>query len=215
MPKAVAVVAHHDDHILWMGGTIQRLVSTGWSMTLIAMCITDQDKLSYFKGCCSALAATPIAMPFLNYQDGDPFSQNLRSEMKSRLLEVVDGQKFDLVFTHSRGENGEYWARHSNHVEVREVTTELVNSSDLGPGSQGLSYFSYDVIYGGGTATCARLDANFYLPLTYPELGLKCQWCGLAPDANSSLSNLAFPCPNPEGFEGDGLNLPEHFVRRG
>ena len=153
-------------------------------------------------------------MQFNDYQDGEPFSCNNRDEMRSRLLNAIDGQTFDLVFTHSRGKHGEYWARHANHVEVREVATELARSKTLGPGIQRLAYFSYDVIYGGGTATCARCDANFYLQLTYPELLWKCQLCSLAPDANSSLRNLGFPCPNPEGFEGDQLELPEPFVRR-
>jgi LmbE family N-acetylglucosaminyl deacetylase len=153
-------------------------------------------------------------MQFHDYQVGDPFSRNNRGEMRSRLLDAIDGQIFDLVFTHSRDEHGEYWGRHANHVEVRELATELVGNNKLGPGIQGLAYFSYDVIYGSGTATCARHDANFYLQLTYPELLWKCQLCSLAPDANSSLRNLGFPCPNPEGFEGDQFDLPEPFVRR-
>jgi LmbE family N-acetylglucosaminyl deacetylase len=215
MSKAVAVVAHHDDHVLWMGGAIQRLATAGWHWTLIAMCVPARDRLNYFHHCCSIFGATPIAMQFQDYQGGDPFSKNNRDEMRSRLLAAIDGQTFDCVFTHSRGEHGEYWVHHANHVEVRELVTELTQQGQLGPGCQRLAYFSYDVIYKGGTATCARLDANFYLPLTYPELLWKCQLCSLAPDANSSLKNLAFPCPNPEGFEGDKLELPDQFVRRG
>lgn len=212
MKKAVAIVAHHDDHVLWMGGTIQRLAASGWHWTIIAMCIPELDKLEYFIHCCSVFGVIPIAMKFGDYQSGEPFSQNSREEMRSRLIDAIDDQKFDLVFTHSRGEHGEYWARHANHVEVRELVSELVSSNTLGLGTQYLAYFSYDVIYGGGTATCARHDANYYLPLTYPELLWKCELCSIAPDANSSLKNLGFPCPNPEGFEGDQLDLSAPFV---
>ena len=214
MLKAVTVVAHHDDHVLWMGGTIQRLAASGWHWTLIAMCVPDPAKLDFFHKCCSVFGATPIAMPFQDYMGGEPFSQNNRDEMRSDLLNAVDGQTFDFVFTHSRGENGEYWARHANHVEVRELTTELTQQGKLGRGCQRLAYFSYDVIYGSGTATCARLDADYFLALTYPELLTKCQLCKCAPDANSSLRNLSFPCPNPEGFEGNQLDLPDPFIRR-
>ena len=214
MPKAVAIVAHHDDHALWMAGAIQRLAECGWHWTLIAMCVPAQDRRDYFFHCCSAFGAVPIAMEFQDYQGGEPFSRNNRDQMRSRLLDAVGSQRFDCVFTHSRGEHGEYWARHANHVEVREITAELTQLGQLGPTSNRLAYFSYDVIYGSGTATCARHDANYYLPLTYPELLWKCQLCSLAPDANSSLKNLAFPCPNPEGFEGDQLDLPPQFVHR-
>lgn len=214
MPKAVAVVAHHDDHVLWMGGAIERLAATGWHWTVIAMCVPERDRRDYFLHSCSVFAAIPVAMQFHDYQGGNPFSRNNRDEMRSCLCDAVDGQPFDLVFTHSRSEYGEYWARHANHVEVREVAAELVSSGTLGRGIQHLAYFSYDVIYGAGTAACARCDANFYLQLTYPELLWKCQLCSLAPDAKSNLRNLGFPCPNPEGFEGDLLDLPEPFVRR-
>lgn len=214
MLKAVAIIAHHDDHVLWMGGTIQRLAASGWHWTVIAMCIPEHDRQNYFLHSCSIFGAIPIAMQFNDYQTGDPFSRNNRDDMRSCLLGAIDDQKFDLVFTHSRGENGEYWARHTNHVEVRELVAELVSSNTLGQGIKHLAYFSYDVIYGGGTATCAKPDANYYLPLTYPELLWKCQLCSLAPDVNSSLKNLCFPCPNPEGFEGDLLNLPVPFVHR-
>jgi LmbE family N-acetylglucosaminyl deacetylase len=188
MQKAVSIVAHHDDHALWMGGTIQRLAASGWHWTVIAMCIPEPDKQNYFLHCCSVFGAIPIVMQFNDYQTGNPFSQNDRNEMKSRLLGAIDDQKFELVFTNSRGEHGEYWARHSNHVEVRELVAELVSSNTLGQGIQHHAYFSYDVIYGGGTAICATLKANYYLPLTYPELLWKCQLCSLAPDADSSLN---------------------------
>lgn len=214
MPKAVAVVAHHDDHVLWMGGAIQRLRALGWHWTLIAMCVPSSERLDYFYHCCSEFGATPIAMNFLDYMGCNAFSQNERGEMRSRLLDAVNGQTFDYVFTHSRGVSGEYWARHANHVEVCELTTELTQQGQLSRGCQRLAYFSYDVIYGSGTATCAQLDADYFLPLTYQELLRKCQLCKRAPDADSSLRNLAFPCPNPEGFEGNQLDLPDPFIRR-
>ena len=214
MPKAIAVVAHHDDHVLWMDGTIQRLAASGWHWTVVAMCVPDPARREYFVHCCSVHGAIPAHMEFQDYMSGQPFSRNSRAEMRSRVADVVRGQRFDFVFTHSRSEHGEYWGRHANHVEIREVTTELIDGGLLGPGRSGLAYFAYDLIYGGGTATCARLDANYVLPLTYPELLWKCQLSNLAPDANTSLRNLAFPCPNPEGFEGDGLVLPAPLLRR-
>lgn len=208
MPEAVAVVAHHDDHVLWMAGTIQRLALYGWHWTVVAMCVPDPARRDYFNHCCSILGATPRATDFQDYMDGKPFSRNNRNSMRSWLVETVRGRTFDLVFTHSRAEHGEYGARHANHVETRELAIELVNSQQLGGGGRRLAYFAYDVIYGTGTATCASLDAEYILPLTYAELLCKCELSRLAPDAGTSLRNLAYPCPNPECFEGDELDLP-------
>jgi LmbE family N-acetylglucosaminyl deacetylase len=215
MPKALAIVAHHDDHVLWMGGTIQRLAISGWHWTVVALCVPDPARREYFFHCCSVLGAVPQAMSFQDHMEGEAFSRNDRDSMRSHLDRAVQGQRFDLVFTHSRAESGEYWARHANHIEARELASELVDSQGLAPGRPSLAYFAYDVIYGGGTATCARLDASYVLSLNYSELLWKCQLSRLAPDVDSNLRNLAFPCPNPEAFEGDGLQLPTPpFVRR-
>jgi len=214
MPKALAIVAHHDDHVLWMGGTIQRLSAAGWHWTLAVLCVPDPKRRDYFLHCCAVFGAVPVVMGFDDYLQGEPFSINDRMAMRSTLADAVGGQTFDLTFTHSRGERGEYWARHANHVEVRETTKELVDAGAFGAGSSRLAFFSYDVVYGGGTATCASMDASFVLPLTYPELLQKCQLCRAAPDAESNLKGLVYPCPNPEGFEGDGLSLPPPIIRR-
>jgi hypothetical protein len=215
LSKAIAIIAHHDDHVLWMGGTIQRLALSGWQWTVVAMCVPNPVRRDYFHHCCSVLGAIPVAMDFQDYMGGDLFSLNNRDQMRSRLADAVKGQTFELVFTHSRSQHGEYGARHANHIEVRELTSELVNNQILGAGSSSLAYVAYDVIYGSGTATCARTDATYFLPLTYPELLWKCQLCRLAPDVESNLRNLVYPCPNPEGFEGDGLSLPAPLIRRG
>jgi LmbE family N-acetylglucosaminyl deacetylase len=197
-----------------MGGAIQRLAAAGWQWTLVAMCVPDLTRRQYFLQTCLELGASPVTMEFPDYMGGPPFSRNEQKLMRQTLADAVRGQTFELVFTHSRGPNGEYWARHANHEEVRMVTAELVESKRLGDGRGRLAHFAYDVIYGGGTATCAMLNSDYRLPLTYPELLAKCRLSGLAPDADTSLRNLCYPCPNPEAFEGDDLELPNLFVRR-
>lgn len=110
--------------------------------------------------------------------------------------------------------SGEYGG-HANHTEVRQVVLELVRQRELRCDSIHIAQFAYEAIYGGGLPTCARLDCGFYLRLTYEELAEKCRLSSLAPDVETSLRNLEYPCPNPEGFEGEGLQLPEPFVQRG
>jgi LmbE family N-acetylglucosaminyl deacetylase len=217
MPKALAVVAHHDDHVLWMGGAIQRTRQMGWDWTLIAMCIPPDGRDPYFRDCSAALGFPGRAMRFEDYMTAPENKANSRGQMEQQLRHSIQGQKFDFVFTHSRYAHGEYSASHANHNEVREIVASMVSSRELGQGPQSLAYFAYDIIYGGrGLATVAKKappsEAKFFAQLTYPELIFKCQWCQRAPDLTTNLKSLGFPCPNPEGFEGDGLILPAPFI---
>jgi LmbE family N-acetylglucosaminyl deacetylase len=216
MPSALAVVAHHDDHILWMGGAIQRTRQLGWDWTLIAMCVPTAHE-PYFRNCSAALGFPGLPMVFEDYMGAPQSQPNSKTQMERDLLNAVQGKAFDWVFTHSRYAHGEYGGAHANHVEVGEVVRSLVASGRLGKGLGSIAYFSYDIIYGGGgKATVAKKDPPneglFFVQLTYPELLLKCQWCQKAPDLSTSLKNLGFPCPNPEAFEGDGLALPSPFI---
>jgi|SRR5579864_2019262 len=213
MPDALAVVAHHDDHILWMGGTLQRTLAAGWRWKLVAMCVPEPAKQMYYHACCRAIGTGGSCMVFQDYQAGSAFSRNQRAAMEGQLLNAIQANAFDYVFTHSRHAHGEYGGAHANHIEVREIVETMVRAGQIGKGAGSLAYFSYDLLYGGGgKATAAITNSDYFLQLTYPELMLKCHWCQQAPDANTNLANLGFPCPNPEAFEGDGLTLPAPFM---
>lgn len=213
MVNVLAVVAHHDDPILWVGGTILRTMSEdwGWTWTIIGMCIPENDKLDYFTRCCNALGATQITIDFGDYQEGHQFRSNSQEEMRRRLIDEVTDKKFDIIFTHSRDQNGEY-GYHANHDEVQTTVTSLAREGFPGRVKR-IVYFSYSPIY-CGLATTARQDAIYYHQLNYEELCFKVEWCLQTPDVGSSLRNIGFPCPNPEAFEGDDIQFTNPFIRR-
>jgi LmbE family N-acetylglucosaminyl deacetylase len=205
MINALAVVAHHDDHLLFMGATMRRTKTIrGWHWKVIAMCLDPACK-DYFCGSCADLGAKGCFMPFKNYQTDPIFSKNSREEMEAKLRGEAEGTKFDWVFTHSRHPCGEYGG-HSNHSEVQQVVTSLVERGQLGQGMNHLAYFSYQAIAGhtAPTASFCESHRTHYLQLTYTELEWKLKWCKNTPD---SLSGIGDPCPNPEAFEGDQLAL--------
>jgi LmbE family N-acetylglucosaminyl deacetylase len=209
MPNALAVVAHYDDHPLFMGATIRRLGLKRWNWTLVAMCIKSNEKRDYFNRFCNQFGANGIAMTFCDHQGGPAFSQNSRQMMREKLLTDLGEKTFDWVFTHSRHPEGEY-GFHANHAEVQQVVTSLVDEKRLVQDRGCLAYFSYGVI-SGHTAATARFDAmekTHYLQLTYDELLWKCDWCIKTMTFDGSLPAIGYPCPNPEAFEGDGLRLP-------
>lgn len=208
MPSALAVVAHHDDHVLWIGGTLQRLKAAGWDVTCVALCVPSPERQAYYCAYCKALGVSGHYATFIDDQGA---ALNDKLAMKASLLGLTAGKRYDLVFTHSRRPHREY-GHHANHAEVEAVVTELAQLGELTPNP--IAYFSYQAMYGlAGLATVAETDASVYLQLTYPELLAKCDWVKRAPDVESNLVGLAYPCPNPEAFDCDSP-LPRPFVSR-
>lgn len=204
MTNALAVVAHHDDHVLWMDGTIQRTLTAGWKWTIVAMCAPATDRAEYFVRCCKSQGVEPITFDFKDYMEGQ---LNSLDKMRSTLSSAVQGRTFNVVFTHSRRPDGEYGV-HANHFEVRDVVDALVKDGAIAQGPDSVAYFSYQAIY-RRSATVARRDANLFVQLNYPELMEKCKWSMEAPDADSNLKNLGYPCPSPEAFDCTGSLLTD------
>lgn len=154
MPKALAVVAHHDDHIPWVGGALQRLVAARWECTVIAMCVPAADRRRYFDECCSAPKVSGVSMGFADYQGGAAFSRNNRGAMEGQLLKAVGGERYDYVFTHRRHPAGEYGG-HANHDECRALAEGLMEACVFGWGRLRLAHFSYAAVYGSGNPHAA------------------------------------------------------------
>src|ERR1035441_8770094 len=146
MAAAIAITAHHDDAVLWCGGTILRTIALGWQWTVIALCVPDRQRQGYFKDYCASVGATPVVSGFGDYQDGVAFSRNGRGAMEMSIMLACPNTRFDWAFTHSRNEHCEY-GLHANHREVREAARGLVAASKLCPGLDHLAYFSYSPIY--------------------------------------------------------------------
>jgi hypothetical protein len=212
--NALAVTAHHDDAFLWLGGTILRTTQVGWGWTVIALCVPDGSKREYFSSWCDSVGAHSVVNQFLDYQPPPAFRENQKSDIQRTIEIAVGDKRFDWVFTHSRDPGGEYGG-HANHDEVQLCTTDLVKQGRLCEGMHRLAYFCYFPIFGrNGRATAARPDADFHLQLNYDQLSRKCAWCTAAPDSLTSLKNIGYPCPNPEAFSGEQLQLPEPFIPR-
>jgi LmbE family N-acetylglucosaminyl deacetylase len=209
MMDALVVVAHDDDALLWMGGTLLRL--NDWHWHVICMCNDNNSKRkNYFKRTCHELKARGDTLDFRDYQAANSATQrNSISDMKQALMGITEGNEYDYVFTHSRDENGEY-GHHANHEEVCTAITQLVSGGKL-------VHFSYSPIYElAGIGTLARRDADYYMQLRYRDLIQKAKLISshLEPIVANLERDLGAPCPNPEAFEGDELKLPPPFIGR-
>ena len=88
------------------------------------------------------------------------------------------------------------------------MVTSLVKEGALGQGLGSIAYFSYEAMF-SRSATTAKANANYYLQMTYAELLQKSCLCMQAPDVETNLRKIGYPCPNPEAFIGNGLQLPD------
>lgn len=201
MTHAIAITAHHDDAVLWCGGTILRMTALGWNWTVVALCVPDSQKQRYFDEYCQAAKVVGSRFAFADYQGGGTFRENTKASFIKEIKAILDAKTFEFVFTHSCDPGGEYGG-HANHDEVLQATLELVPKEQL-------ICFAYNPEFGyNDRATTARRDADYHVQLNYDELIHKANWCRSAPDAQTSLQAIGFPCPNPEGFRTARHLLP-------
>lgn len=132
MKKSLVIVAHPDDEIIWMGGTI--LKHKNWDWTVLSLCRKDDpDRAPKFKKVCEACGAKAIISD-LDDEKLNPLSSD---EIVSKIKENLSEFDYDYVFTH--GENGEYG--HIRHKEIHHAVKEMIRSKELN--CKKLYFFAY------------------------------------------------------------------------
>ncbi|MDH5690071.1 MAG: PIG-L family deacetylase [Candidatus Bathyarchaeota archaeon] len=204
--KALVLVAHCDDAVLWIGGTIHHI--RDWEWHVFSMCNGNDDlRIQPFNKSCEMLGVTKFqAFNFEDYQTGEVFSKNNKEKMKLKLTKVMD-KAYDYVFSHSLQEWNEY-SHHANHKEVGIISSEITKQKHWQ-----LIQFCYYPIYGSDTATVAfKKRAKYFYQLNYEDLKFKLKLIDCFLNEMGNLKNMSYPCPNPEAFEGNNLPVPP-FIR--
>ncbi|MFP9119079.1 PIG-L deacetylase family protein [Flavobacterium sp. RNTU_13] len=118
MKEVLIIVAHPDDEILWVGGTL--LEHPDWNCFIISMCRkNDPDRAPKFDKVLYLLHARG-AMGDLD--DGPEQVPQDVHEIQSMLLTLLPVFQYDLVITHSPF--GEY-TRHLRHEEIGAAVVDL------------------------------------------------------------------------------------------
>ena len=132
--RALVVIAHPDDETIWMGGTIAQNKKIDW--TIFSLCrASDRDRAPKFKRVCEYYGAKSV---IADLDDDNNLSLGeARQEAKKIILEKIDFNKFDYIFTH--GANGEYG--HERHIAIYSAINELIKTGKIK--SKTVFYFNY------------------------------------------------------------------------
>lgn len=170
--KALVVVAHPDDHVLWLSGTISKLKY--WEWHIISLCNSHNDnfapKLMDFESTCKTLGVKRFAARQLkDYQPRELMEVEQPLKMQREILSFAD-REYDLIFTHSISPNCEY-SFHANHTETRNTVNSLIDESLLI--TKLTLYFSYRS-GGANMPVIADVDnADYKVELTPDEIKRK------------------------------------------
>ena len=133
--RNAVVVAHPDDEILWMGGTL--LMDSGCNWKVVTLCRgSDPDRAPKFSMVMEHLGAAGTMGDMNDGPEQDPLTPR---EVREAVLELLAGDGcFDVLYTHSP--QGEY-TRHRRHEEVGRAICDLWTAGDIDLGE--LRLFAY------------------------------------------------------------------------
>jgi hypothetical protein len=184
--KALVIVAHPDDHVLWMGGTILRL--NQWEWHIISLCNSHRDEsLETFRKSCENLGACRfIAKELSDYQPREVMETDHFLKMQKYILAFAD-KEYDLIFTHSIWPDCEY-GFHANHFEARYSVNQLIYERLMK--TKCVLYFCYKS-GGAGQPVIGDTDrADYKVELVQKEINKKGELKSLFSWAEGDLRSL-------------------------
>ncbi len=130
--KVLVIVAHPDDEIIWMGGTLL-MNKDKWNTTIVSLCRkNDPDRAPKFKKVCKILNAKNSISDL-----EDEKLQGIENKEIIKRIKKFAGKRWDLLFTH--GKNGEYG--HNRHKEIHQAINKMLEKGNLS--SENVFFFSY------------------------------------------------------------------------
>jgi LmbE family N-acetylglucosaminyl deacetylase len=161
--RVLVIVAHPDDELIWMGGTLLRH-KKDWNTTVI--CLTrksDKDRNPKFFKACKVLGVKGFLYDFDDTTSKPWDKQKVINTIKKHCT-----NPFDVVYTH--GSNGEYG--HPRHKELHKIINFLVDKGIIKTKSLiNFSYLKRNNNYQG--YSIPNSNTNNFIKLKNNELSIK------------------------------------------
>lgn len=189
--RAIAIVAHPDDEIIFMGGAIMKNPQVDW--TVFSLCrASDRDREPKFWRVCKRNKVKGI---ITDLEDEDRMNLKKSVPVIKKFLEIKLGSKyFNYIFTH--GANGEYG--HLRHIGVHLAVKELIEKKVLKP--EAVFYFNYKKVSRKPFSPFeAKAGSNCQLKLTKKELQEKKEIVAYMYGYDINGIDVSY-CTNPESF---------------
>lgn len=196
--RAIVIVAHPDDEIIFMGGTIMKNPQIDW--TVFSLCrASDKDRAPKFWRVCKKNNVKGI---IADLEDKDKMSVVKSVPIIAKLIsDKLKNKKFDYIFTH--GANGEY--EHKRHIGVHLAVKKLIDNKILKP--EAVFYFNYKKINRHvGAPFTVKAGTNCLLKLSPAELKRKKEIVAYMYGYDINGIDVSY-CTNPEAFKKRLFNL--------
>lgn len=158
--KALVVVAHPDDEVIWMGGVMMRFKNVDW--TVLSLCrASDTDREPKFRRVMKHLDVKGFIE---DLEDDDLISvQESIPKIKKQILKYTKTKKFDYLFTH--GLNGEYG--HDRHIGTHLAIKSLLKTKEIS--FQDAYFFNYQKQDNKKNPIIPGLNSEYLLKLREKE----------------------------------------------
>jgi hypothetical protein len=189
--RAIAIVAHPDDEIIFMGGVIMKNPQVDW--TVFSVCrASDKDREPKFRQVC---AKNKVRGIITDVEDEDKMNVAKSIPIIAKLIvDKLKSKKFDYIFTH--GANGEYG--HKRHIGVHQAIKKLIDNKVLKP--EAVFYFNYKKINRGvGAPFTIKAGTSCLLKLSPAELRRKKEIVAYMYGYDINGIDVSY-CTNPEAF---------------
>ena len=189
--RVIAIVAHPDDEIIFMGGAIMKNPQIDW--TVFSLCrASDKDREPKFFRVCKKNNVKGI---IADLEDEDKMNVKQTLPIIEKLIiEKVGKREFDYIFTH--GANGEYG--HKRHIGVHESVKKLIKNKFLKP--EAVFYFNYKKIsLKNFVPFTTKTGTNCLLKLTKAEWQRKKEIVAYMYGYEINGIDVSY-CTNPEAF---------------
>ncbi len=189
--RAIAIVAHPDDEVIFMGGAIMKNPQVSWTVFSLSRS-SDRDREPKFWRVCKQNKAKGI---ITDLEDEGKLSIKQSLPIIEKLVENnLQNKKFDYIFTH--GANGEYG--HPRHIGVHKSVKKLIKNKTLKP--EAVFYFNYKKINRKNFVPfTTKAKTNCLLTLTKQELQIKKELVAYMYGYDINGIDVSY-CTNPEAF---------------